>query len=145
VRLICSRAAVRSTVSVGSWCGGNVWFFVADTDKERELGDAHTEIRALRLSERAREKAVEEVTADFSWDCLSSVSAIFISCRFFWIQAPSDVIIVEQVPNLVSLVEWPLLHASLPSWGLARVMSCGAEVKSLVLYIFLSHHQLAFS
>ncbi|KAM0895499.1 hypothetical protein ACQ4PT_023771 [Festuca glaucescens] len=29
-------------------------------DKERELGDAHTEIRALRLSERAREKAVEE-------------------------------------------------------------------------------------
>ncbi|KAM0895495.1 hypothetical protein ACQ4PT_023771 [Festuca glaucescens] len=31
-------------------------------DKERELGDAHTEIRALRLSERAREKAVEELT-----------------------------------------------------------------------------------
>jgi hypothetical protein len=22
--LICSRAAIRSTVSVGSWCGGNV-------------------------------------------------------------------------------------------------------------------------
>ena len=35
-------------------------------DKERELGEAHTEIRALRLSERAREKAVEEVTADCS-------------------------------------------------------------------------------
>uniref|UniRef100_A0ACD5V8T2 Uncharacterized protein n=1 Tax=Avena sativa TaxID=4498 RepID=A0ACD5V8T2_AVESA len=31
-------------------------------DKERELGDAYAEIRALRLSERAREKAVEEVT-----------------------------------------------------------------------------------
>uniref|UniRef100_A0ACD6AKR9 Uncharacterized protein n=1 Tax=Avena sativa TaxID=4498 RepID=A0ACD6AKR9_AVESA len=31
-------------------------------DKERELGDAYTEIRALRLSERAREKAVEELT-----------------------------------------------------------------------------------
>jgi hypothetical protein len=40
--------------------------FLGDADKERELGDAHTEIRALRLSERAREKAVEEVTADFS-------------------------------------------------------------------------------
>ncbi|VAI84861.1 unnamed protein product [Triticum turgidum subsp. durum] len=31
-------------------------------DKERELGEAHTEIRTLRLSERAREKAVEELT-----------------------------------------------------------------------------------
>ena len=31
------------------------------SDKERELGEAQTEIRALRLSERAREKAVEEV------------------------------------------------------------------------------------
>uniref|UniRef100_A0A0D9WNW6 Microtubule-associated protein 70-2 n=1 Tax=Leersia perrieri TaxID=77586 RepID=A0A0D9WNW6_9ORYZ len=31
-------------------------------DKERELGEAQTEIRALRLSERAREKAVEELT-----------------------------------------------------------------------------------
>ncbi|OEL37665.1 Microtubule-associated protein 70-3 [Dichanthelium oligosanthes] len=30
-------------------------------DKERELGEAQAEIRALRLSERAREKAVEEV------------------------------------------------------------------------------------
>lgn len=32
-------------------------------DKERELGEAQAEIRALRLSERAREKAVEEVIA----------------------------------------------------------------------------------
>ncbi|GJN22202.1 hypothetical protein PR202_gb09748 [Eleusine coracana subsp. coracana] len=33
-------------------------------DKDRELGEAHAEIRALRLSERAREKAVEELTAE---------------------------------------------------------------------------------
>jgi len=32
------------------------------SDKERELGEAQVEIRALRLSERAREKAVEEVS-----------------------------------------------------------------------------------
>lgn len=31
------------------------------SDKERELGEAQAEIKALRLSERAREKAVEEV------------------------------------------------------------------------------------
>lgn len=30
-------------------------------DKDRELGEAQAEIRALRLSERLREKAVEEV------------------------------------------------------------------------------------
>lgn len=30
-------------------------------DKDRELGEAHAEIKALRLSERLREKAVEEV------------------------------------------------------------------------------------
>ncbi|WZZ10569.1 hypothetical protein YC2023_096490 [Brassica napus] len=30
-------------------------------DKDRELGEAHAEIKALRLSERQREKAVEEV------------------------------------------------------------------------------------
>ncbi|KAL5211716.1 hypothetical protein ABZP36_022563 [Zizania latifolia] len=33
-------------------------------DKDRELGDAHAEIKALRLSERAREKAVEELTSE---------------------------------------------------------------------------------
>lgn len=32
-----------------------------DADKDRELGEAHAEIKALRLSERQREKAVEEV------------------------------------------------------------------------------------
>lgn len=31
-------------------------------DKDRELGDAHAEIRALKYSERLREKAVEELT-----------------------------------------------------------------------------------
>ncbi|XP_066322553.1 microtubule-associated protein 70-2-like isoform X2 [Miscanthus floridulus] len=34
------------------------------TDKDRELGEAHAEIKALRLSERAREKAVEELTVE---------------------------------------------------------------------------------
>ncbi|XP_066322554.1 microtubule-associated protein 70-2-like [Miscanthus floridulus] len=38
-------------------------------DKDRELGEAHAEIKALRLSERAREKAVEEVTSECS-SCL---------------------------------------------------------------------------
>lgn len=30
-------------------------------DKDRELGEAQAQIKALKLSERAREKAVEEV------------------------------------------------------------------------------------
>ena len=30
-------------------------------DKDRELGDAHAEIKALKYSERLKEKAVEEV------------------------------------------------------------------------------------
>ncbi|CAF1707460.1 unnamed protein product [Brassica oleracea var. botrytis] len=34
---------------------------VGFSDKDRELGEAHAEIKALRLSERQREKAVEEV------------------------------------------------------------------------------------
>lgn len=34
---------------------------VFHADKERELGDAHAEIKALRYSERLKEKAVEEV------------------------------------------------------------------------------------
>ncbi|KAF3520718.1 hypothetical protein DY000_02062948 [Brassica cretica] len=35
-------------------------------DKDRELGEAHAEIRALRLSERQREKAVEELTDELT-------------------------------------------------------------------------------
>ena len=38
-----------------------IFFFGVCADKDRELGDAHAEIKALRLSERLREKAVEEV------------------------------------------------------------------------------------
>lgn len=39
-----------------------MWFgFWIFADKDRELGEAQAEIRALRLSERLREKAVEEV------------------------------------------------------------------------------------
>jgi hypothetical protein len=48
---------------------GNVWIFYEVLDKDRELGEAHAEIKALRLSERAREKAVEEVTSECS-SCL---------------------------------------------------------------------------
>ena len=35
--------------------------FSNNSDKGRELSEAQAEIKALRLSERAREKAVEEV------------------------------------------------------------------------------------
>jgi len=42
-----------------------------DVDKDRELGEANAEIKALRLSERQREKAVEEV-------CLCLNFAIFV-------------------------------------------------------------------
>jgi hypothetical protein len=38
-------------------------------DKDRELGEAHANIKALRLSERAWEKVVEEVTFECS-SCL---------------------------------------------------------------------------
>ncbi|MQM21524.1 hypothetical protein Taro_054566, partial [Colocasia esculenta] len=34
------------------------------TDKDRELAEAHSEIRALRLTERAKEKALSEVTEE---------------------------------------------------------------------------------
>lgn len=34
-----------------------LWF----ADKERELGEAQSKVKALKLSERLREKAVEEV------------------------------------------------------------------------------------
>ena len=39
----------------------DAWFDLINADKDRELGEAHAEIKALRLSERQREKAVEEV------------------------------------------------------------------------------------
>ncbi|KAK6923971.1 Microtubule-associated protein 70 [Dillenia turbinata] len=34
------------------------------TDKDRELGDAQAEIKALRYSERLKEKAVEEIALE---------------------------------------------------------------------------------
>ncbi|KAF2582539.1 hypothetical protein F2Q68_00004080 [Brassica cretica] len=39
---------------------------VGFSDKDRELGEAHVEIRALRLSERQREKAAEELTDELT-------------------------------------------------------------------------------
>ena len=42
--------------------------FSNNSDKGRELSEAQAEIKALRLSERAREKAVEEVF--FSVKCV---------------------------------------------------------------------------
>lgn len=36
-------------------------FYVVFAEKERELADAQSEIKALKYSERLREKAVEEV------------------------------------------------------------------------------------
>ena len=46
-------------------------------DKDRELGEAHAEIKALRLSERQREKAVEEVYSSSS-SCL--ILVFFLCC-----------------------------------------------------------------
>lgn len=42
-------------------CSNLMSFFTLFTDKDRELGDALAEIRALKYSERLKEKAVEEV------------------------------------------------------------------------------------
>jgi hypothetical protein len=49
------------------------------SDKERELGEAQAEIRALRLSERAREKAVEEVIPN----CFRTLSCYHVYCIVF--------------------------------------------------------------
>lgn len=49
------------------------------TDKDRELTEAQAEIKALRLSERLREKAVEEVLCSFD-DLLSLVFLLFKCC-----------------------------------------------------------------
>jgi len=55
------------------------FFAVFGVDKDRELGDAQAEIKALRLSERLREKAVEEVI----------YHSLFVFCcviLIFWFQ-----------------------------------------------------------
>ena len=49
-------------------------FNVVFADKDRELGEAQAQIKALKLSERAREKAVEEV--NFCYTEYSTVSYI---------------------------------------------------------------------
>lgn len=39
------------------------WYYVfANLDKDRELAKAHSEIKGLRLTERAKDKALAEVT-----------------------------------------------------------------------------------
>lgn len=43
-----------------------VLVFLFGVDKDKELSEAQAEIKALRHSERLREKAVEEVTSNFS-------------------------------------------------------------------------------
>lgn len=42
-------------------CSNLISFCTLFTDKDRELGDALAEIKALKYSERLKEKAVEEV------------------------------------------------------------------------------------
>lgn len=46
------------------------------SDKDRELGEAQAEIRALKMSERLREKAVEEVSFCFLLFLIPFVLAI---------------------------------------------------------------------
>lgn len=58
----------RSFLVSFSFWGIEVFGCLVFADKDRELGDAQAEIKALRLSERAREKAVEEVISPFFFD-----------------------------------------------------------------------------
>jgi hypothetical protein len=48
------------------FCNTFFYFFCDVSDKDRELGEAHAEIRALKLPERAREKVVDEVIFECS-------------------------------------------------------------------------------
>ena len=58
---------------------GQCLLFYEVADKDRELGEAHAEIKALRLSERAREKAVEEVSSQCSSCLCKTVVCMLIS------------------------------------------------------------------
>ena len=58
---------------------GQCLVFYEVADKDRELGEAHAEIKALRLSERAREKAVEEVSSQCSSCLCKTVVCMLIS------------------------------------------------------------------
>ncbi|KAL6988021.1 hypothetical protein U1Q18_013767 [Sarracenia purpurea var. burkii] len=58
-------------------------------DKDRELGDAHAEIKALKYSERLKEKAVEEVLS------LSLLMSAFFAILF-----------LESANNVASMCGW---------------------------------------
>nr|CAD1826553.1 unnamed protein product [Ananas comosus var. bracteatus] len=64
-----NAAALKGRRGGGGRFGG-AWMRTSSstcsTDKERELGEAQAEIKALRLSERAREKAVEELSEELT-------------------------------------------------------------------------------
>lgn len=51
-------------------------------DKDRELGEAQAEIKALRFSERLREKAVEEVISNIRFYFFHSKYCIFFPICF---------------------------------------------------------------
>ncbi|VAI60592.1 unnamed protein product [Triticum turgidum subsp. durum] len=62
-------------------------------DKDRELGEAQAEIKALRLSERAREKAVEEALDSFSPLCNSTCRLLtrYVSFPNMLFKLPNEV------------------------------------------------------
>jgi len=45
----------------------DLFVFLVYLDKDRELGEAQAEIKALKLTERMKEKAVEEVSSGFNY------------------------------------------------------------------------------
>jgi hypothetical protein len=65
--------------------------FVLVLDKDRELGEAQVEIKALRLSERAREKAVEEVITECATDLCISVFCSILHDHFTLFRAWTSV------------------------------------------------------
>lgn len=56
-----------------------LYYCVDFADKDRELGEAQAEIKALRFSERLREKAVEEVFSNIHLCYFHSKYCIFFS------------------------------------------------------------------
>lgn len=57
------------------------------SDKDRELGEAQAEIKALKLSERLREKAVEEVISSprLSFVFYIAILVAMKLCRQFYV------------------------------------------------------------
>jgi hypothetical protein len=71
---------------------GQCLAFYEVLDKDRELGEANAEIKALRLSERAREKAVEEVTSHSSSCLCKTVVCMLISlCLGFGVVSAHEI------------------------------------------------------